>query len=88
MTRAMNQATNRDLTGACAVVLLAGGSGTRMQQAENKVYLPVGGRTMLAWSLEVFERSPLVGSVVLVAREGDDDRASATIEQTGTRKLV
>ncbi len=74
-------------TGSTAVVLLAGGSGTRMQQAENKVYLEVGGRTLLARSLEVFQRSDLVDELVLVVREGDEDRARSAIDEVGASKV-
>ena len=75
------------MTAQTAVVLLAGGSGTRMQRTENKVYLQVGGRTLLAWSLSVFERSPLVDHIVLVVRQGDEDRAQAIVDEVGARKL-
>jgi 2-C-methyl-D-erythritol 4-phosphate cytidylyltransferase len=33
----------------------------------NKIFLPVGGKPVLAWSLEAFEREPAVSEVVLVA---------------------
>lgn len=71
-----------------AVVLLAGGSGTRMQQAENKVYLPVRDRTLLAWSLAAFERSDLIDHILLVVREGDEQRAGAIVDEVGVTKLV
>ncbi len=68
-------------------VLLAGGSGTRLQRAENKVYLNVGDRPLLAWSLDVFERSPLIDRIVLVVRDQDDDRAQRIITGAGIRKV-
>lgn len=67
-------------------VLLAGGSGTRLQRAENKVYLRVGDRPLLAWSLETFERSPLIARIVLVVREGDDDRAQRIVDDSALSK--
>lgn len=71
-----------------AVVLLAGGSGTRMQRTENKVYLQVGGRTLLAWSLENFERASRIHRIVLVIREGDEHEARRIAEEIDARKLV
>lgn len=62
-----------------ASIVLAGGSGSRIQtpdgigQAVNKVYLPIGDRAMLAYSLEVFTSTPDVDRIVVVAREGDAD---------------
>jgi 2-C-methyl-D-erythritol 4-phosphate cytidylyltransferase len=68
-----------------AVVVLAGGSGTRLQRAENKVFLPLGGQALLAWSLTAFEASPLVERIVLVVRQGDEDRAA---DVTGPLRLT
>ena len=39
-----------------AAVVLAAGGGERIAGPTNKVLLPIGGRPMLTWSLELFER--------------------------------
>jgi 2-C-methyl-D-erythritol 4-phosphate cytidylyltransferase len=75
------------MTARSAVVLLAGGSGTRMERLENKVYLEVGGRTLLAWSLATFQRSPSIERIVLVVREGDEPRAEAIVKEVGADKV-
>jgi 2-C-methyl-D-erythritol 4-phosphate cytidylyltransferase len=54
-----------------AAVVLAGGSGTRVGAERNKVYLPLRGRPVLAWSLGLFVGMPGMGAVVLVVREAD-----------------
>lgn len=54
-----------------AAVVLAGGSGTRLGAAGNKVYLPLLGRPLLSWALEAFAHAPSVGRLVLVARPAD-----------------
>ena len=54
-----------------AAIVVAGGGGTRMQATGNKVFLEVGGRTILDYSLQLFESSPMVSEVVLVARLTD-----------------
>jgi 2-C-methyl-D-erythritol 4-phosphate cytidylyltransferase len=51
--------------------VLAGGSGTRVGAEQNKVYLPLRGRPVLAWSIAAFTGMPDVGVVVLVVREAD-----------------
>lgn len=56
---------------AAAAIVLAGGSGTRVGADRNKVYLPLGGRTVLGWSLRAFARHPSIGPVVLVVRAQD-----------------
>lgn len=54
-----------------AAVVVAGGRGTRMKAGVNKVFLEVGGRSILEWSLTLFERSAQVQTVVIVARPAD-----------------
>ncbi len=59
--------------GRVAGVVLASGAGSRVGSATNKVYLPLGGRHVLSWSLEAFARTPGVGVLVLVTRARDAD---------------
>lgn len=64
-----------------AIVVLAGGSGSRVGATDaqgaqlNKVYLPLAGRPLLAWSLDAAARTPGVTRLVLVVRA--DDAATA-----------
>jgi 2-C-methyl-D-erythritol 4-phosphate cytidylyltransferase len=51
--------------------VLAGGSGTRVGAGQNKVYLPLRGRPVLAWSIATFTGMSDIGVVVLVVREAD-----------------
>jgi 2-C-methyl-D-erythritol 4-phosphate cytidylyltransferase len=44
-----------------------------MKATQNKVFLEVGGRSILDWSLTLFERSPAVAVVILVAQAADID---------------
>jgi 2-C-methyl-D-erythritol 4-phosphate cytidylyltransferase len=59
-----------------AAILLAGGSGTRLRNSENKVYLPIGGKALLCWSLDLFGSSPLIDDIVLVIRASDAAQVS------------
>ena len=54
------------------VVLAAGGSGTRMQANENKIFLRVGGLSVLERSVSLFDR--LIDGMVIVCREEDQSR--------------
>jgi 2-C-methyl-D-erythritol 4-phosphate cytidylyltransferase len=54
-----------------AVLLLAGGSGSRFGASRNKVYLPLAGRSVLSWSLSTFAGLADVAALVLVARPED-----------------
>lgn len=73
---------------SCAAILLAGGSGTRLQREENKVYLQLDGRPLLMWSVDAFDRSPLIDRVVLVVRRDDIDRARSLVEAVAPTKLA
>ncbi|MGN6090662.1 MAG: IspD/TarI family cytidylyltransferase [Actinomycetales bacterium] len=65
-----------------ALVLLAGGSGTRMgslAERRNKVYLPLGDQPVLAWSLRAAAASGVFDRVVLVSRKVDDEDLDAVV---------
>lgn len=70
-----------------AAILLAGGAGTRLRRSENKVYLPIGERPLLAWSLAAFQRSPIIDDIVLVIRPIDRGVARRVLHETGVAKL-
>jgi 2-C-methyl-D-erythritol 4-phosphate cytidylyltransferase len=54
-----------------AVVVLGGGSGTRLGAGVNKVYLPLAGRRVISWSLQWAAQVPQVSTFVLVVRPED-----------------
>jgi 2-C-methyl-D-erythritol 4-phosphate cytidylyltransferase len=64
---------------AAAAIVLAGGSGARLGVGRNKVYLPLGERTVLGWSLRAFAMHPAIGTVVLVTRPEDAEQAEGEI---------
>ena len=68
-------------------VVLAGGSGTRMGADGNKVYLTVGGRAVLAYSLATLQTSDLVDDIVLVGRIDDLDLARQLVDECDITKL-
>lgn len=70
-----------------AAIVLAGGSGTRLGRAANKVYLPAGGRPLLAWSLAAFQHAPIIARIILVVRPVDRSHAHAVIEREPVPKL-
>jgi 2-C-methyl-D-erythritol 4-phosphate cytidylyltransferase len=62
-----------------AAVVLASGAGTRVGAKLNKVYLPLAGRRLVAWSLDAFARVPGIGVLVLVIRPQDTDLANEVL---------
>jgi 2-C-methyl-D-erythritol 4-phosphate cytidylyltransferase len=70
-----------------AVVVLAAGGGQRMTAPMNKVFLLVGGTAILARTLDLFERMPIVETIVLVAAESDRVACEALVLGHGFRKV-
>ena len=52
------------LTGFSSVVIVAGGSGTRMGRP--KQMLPLGGKPVLVRTVEAFKQVPEIGEIVVV----------------------
>lgn len=57
-----------------AVILVAGGQGTRMGTPEAKQYLPIGGRPILMHTLEVFFEADAAVELILVLPKQDFSR--------------
>jgi 2-C-methyl-D-erythritol 4-phosphate cytidylyltransferase len=68
-------------------VIVAAGRGTRMGAGDNKPYLPLSGRPVLAYALEAFERCGTVASVVLVVAPGEEARAAEVVREGGFAKV-
>jgi 2-C-methyl-D-erythritol 4-phosphate cytidylyltransferase len=64
-----------------AGIVLAAGAGTRVGNSRNKVYLPLGGRRIVTWSLELFRQVPGIGRLVLVVRDGDLELATEVLDR-------
>jgi 2-C-methyl-D-erythritol 4-phosphate cytidylyltransferase len=64
-----------------AGIVLAAGSGTRVGNSRNKVYLPLAGRRIVTWSLELFQKVPGIGRLVLVVRNDDQELAEEVLDR-------
>jgi 2-C-methyl-D-erythritol 4-phosphate cytidylyltransferase len=73
---------------AAAAIVLAGGSGARIGAGRNKVYLPLGERTVLGWSLHAFAAHPEIGTVVLVTRAEDAEQAGREVADLASVEIV
>ena len=52
-----------------AAIVLAAGSGTRMQAGKNKLFLTLQEKPVLLYTVEAFQRCPQVDGIVVVAKE-------------------
>lgn len=54
----------------CTAIVLAAGIGRRMGTKIQKQYLNLGGRPILYYSLKIFQDSPIIDEIILVAEDG------------------
>jgi 2-C-methyl-D-erythritol 4-phosphate cytidylyltransferase len=71
-----------------AAIVLAGGTGSRVGAGRNKVYLPLGGRTVIDWSLRAFLDHAEIGPVVLVVRAEDRALVEGERAEPGVEVVV
>ena len=67
-------------------VILAAGSGSRMQIEDNKVYLPLGGQPVVAHSIAVFDTHLYIDELVLVTRGDEQVHLSKLADEMGLTK--
>lgn len=73
---------------AVAGVILAGGAGARFQGDVNKVLVRVGGRPILQYSIETFQRCLAIDRIVVVAREQEQTEITGLISDLVANKEV
>jgi 2-C-methyl-D-erythritol 4-phosphate cytidylyltransferase/2-C-methyl-D-erythritol 2,4-cyclodiphosphate synthase len=69
-------------------VIVAAGRGRRMGAPGNKVFLPLGGRPILAHTLAAFEACAAVEAVAVVVAPGERERAAEICAAAGCRKVT
>lgn len=60
-------------------ILVAAGRGERLGGARPKAFVPVGGRALLRWAAEAFDRVPAVDKIVAVVPAEELDTAGALL---------
>ena len=68
-------------------LIIAGGSGHRMGQDIPKQFIDVYGKPVLIYTLEGFQKHPMVDAIELVCIDGWQDAARAYCRQFGIEKL-
>src|SRR5258708_30222220 len=70
-----------------AAVIVAAGSSSRMA-GRDKLWIPLAGRITLARTIDVFEASPIIDTIVLVINAERITSATALCQQEGWRKIA
>lgn len=67
------------------VIVAAAGRGSRMKRAENKVFLPLGGKAVLAHSLEKFARRGDIGELIVICAAHETEKMTSFVSSLGLR---
>ena len=71
-----------------SALILAGGTGSRMQSDKTKQFIDIFGKTVLERTLLAFEKSELIDEIVLVVRDEETEEAQATLDSLSLSKSV
>ena len=71
----------------CAIVL-AGGKGTRMNSEIPKQFLVVGGKPLISYSLDVFEKSPFIDAIIIVTSQDYTGYMKTLVKENGYKKIA
>jgi len=69
-------------------VVLCAGQGKRMAHPQNKVFLPLAGKPLLAHTLLAFDRAAEVADVLLIAHPDELDRCRRLVADQGVIKVI
>lgn len=69
-----------------SVIIAAGGKGTRMGAGENKVFMKLRGKEMLARTAEAFQKNPDIDEIIIVTGEREHMRAGELMQKNGITK--
>ena len=69
-----------------AAIIVAAGASSRAVGLD-KMFVPLMGRPLISYSVEVFNDCPLVGEIVLVMARSNLDRGRRLVEEAGWRKV-
>lgn len=70
-----------------AVIIVAAGASRRMQ-SKDKLWTPLAGRIILARTVDVFQQSPLIETIVIVTSRERLEDTKALSQQEGWHKVV
>lgn len=68
-------------------IILASGVGKRMGANRNKVFLELGGKPLIFYTIENFERSDAIDHIVLVVRDDEIEEMQLIVDQYGFNKV-
>lgn len=68
-------------------IIAAAGKGRRMGNGD-KLFLSLGGKLLLAWSVDTCQKCPLITQIVLVLKEPDMEQGQRLVIERGWSKVI
>ena len=68
-------------------IIVAGGKGTRMGAGKNKVFLTIGGREVLHYTISAFEWNGNIDDIIIVTGAEDIKECQALVENSNFKKV-
>jgi len=82
----VRQSQDKKNTGDIGVVIVAAGMSTRMSETD-KIFAKLGDKEVIAYSLSVFNNSPLIGSIILVLNTASVSLGKKLVKDYGFDKV-
>jgi 2-C-methyl-D-erythritol 4-phosphate cytidylyltransferase len=76
----------REASRRVVAVVLGAGQGTRMGHSTNKVFLPINGKPIIVYAIEVFDHCSLVDEIILVAAAGEEEQMAKLVRYAQCKK--
>lgn len=80
--------SNIKLRKKTTAIIAAGGTGSRMNLDFNKIFLTIEDKPVLSYTLDTFENSSLIDSIILVCNSADYDLCKEIVEEFGYKKII
>lgn len=69
-------------------VIVAGGKGTRMGADKNKVFLTIGGREVIHYTISAFEWNKNIDEIIVVTGKNDISQCEKLVTDSGFKKVT
>ena len=70
------------------LLLMAGGVGNRVGAGVPKQFIQVFGKPIIAYTMQIFEQSPLIDGILLVCVKGFEDELMQIVKEYGISKVL
>lgn len=70
------------------LILMAGGSGSRMKSAVNKIFLKIKNKPIVCWNLKTLNNSPVINKILICANSKDLKKIKNLVAKYSFHKVI